>query len=471
MHPHDSLPETAVTSRALLVALCLTTALPLAAAPDPDTASEARAILAYSIAVPTVAGRGKVPEYAAWLAKRLRAGGFTTEEIEILPLGETAALLARYPGRDRTLPPLVLSVHMDVVEAHPEDWQRDPFTLIEENGFFYGRGTADNKFELSMITAVLIDQRREGYVPARDIVLAMSGDEETTMATTRVLAEKLRGAWLVINGDMDPNPVNSSGKPLAAMLQAAEKTYATFQLEVTSPGGHSSLPRGANAIYQLAHALTRLGDYSFPIQLNEVNRAYIEGIAPLADSPMREALQALAANPQDGRAAAQVTADPNYNRVLRTTCVATMLEAGHAENALPQRARATVNCRILPETPVAEVQAKLQEVIADPAVLITPAEDTSSSPASRLREEVLAAVRNTVHAQHPGLPVVPYMSAGATDSKHFRAVGIDSYGVASFCMRNEDNFSHGLDERVPADAIPGALRFWDMLIREFTRQE
>ena len=454
-----------------------TTALVLAAfwstgavsSPSADTATQARSILEKSIATPTVAGRGEVPGFARWLAGRLRDGGYAEREIEIIPVGETAALLARYPGRDRTLPPLVLSVHMDVVEAKREDWVRDPFQLTEADGFLFGRGVADNKFDLSMLVALLADLRRSGYMPARDIVLALSGDEESTMASTRVLAERLRGAWLVINGDMGANPIGPDGKPQAAIVQAGEKTYASYRLTVTNPGGHSSMPREDNAIYQLAAALGRIGAHRFPVAMNEITKAYLQGVAPRADARMRAAIERFTAGDTDPATLATVTSNTEYNAILRTTCVATMLEGGHAENALPQRASATVNCRILPGTEPEAVMEELARVAAEPALRIEPTALISGSPASPLRKDVFAAIRIAVDQQHEGLPLLPYMSAGATDNKHYRAVGIDSYCVGSFFMRPEDDFSHGLNERVPADAIPGALAFWDALLRELTR--
>lgn len=439
------------------------------ATPSADTAAHARAILEKSIATPTVAGRGEVPGYARWIAETLRASGFAETEIDIIPVGETAALLARYPGRDRALPPLVLSVHMDVVEAKRADWVRDPFRLTEAEGFLFGRGVADNKFDLSMLVAVLADLRRSGYAPARDVVLALSGDEETTMASTQVLATKLRGAWLVINGDMGANPIGPDGKPQAAIVQAGEKTYASYRLTVTNPGGHSSMPREDNAIYQLSAALGRIGAYRFPIALNEITRAYLTGVSGRAAPEMRAALERLLAGATDAATLATVTSNTEYNAILRTTCVATMLEGGHAENALPQRAAATVNCRILPGTPPESVMKELARVAGEPALQIAPLAPVSSSPASPLRKDVFEAIRRAVDLQHPGLPLLPYMSAGATDNKHYRAAGIDSYCVGSFFMRPEDDFSHGLNERVPADAIPGALAFWDAIIRELTR--
>ena len=439
------------------------------ASPSADTAMHARTILEKSIAAPTVAGRGEVPALARWLAAALRGGGYTEREIEIIPVGETAALMARYPGRDRSLPALVLSVHMDVVEARREDWVRDPFSLTEADGFLFGRGVADNKFDLAMLVALLADLRRTGYVPSRDIVLALSGDEETTMESTRVLAERLRGAWLVINGDLGANPLGPDGKPQAAIVQAGEKTYASYRLTVTNPGGHSSMPRGDNAIYQLAAALGRIGAHRFPVAMNDISKAYLQGVAVRAEPQMRAALERLASGATDDATLATVTSNTEYNAILRTTCVATMLEGGHAENALPQRASATVNCRILPGTDPGTVMQELQRVGAEPALRIEATAPISASPASPLRTDVFSAIRTAVDLRYPGLPLLPYMSAGATDNKHFRAVGIDSYCVGSYYMRPEDDFSHGLNERVPADAIPHALAFWDALLRELTR--
>jgi len=435
------------------------------AAPEADPAL-ARSMLAHAVSVPTVAGRAKVPELANWLAGHLRGAGFAAEDIEILAHGETAALLARYRGRDASLAPLVLSVHLDVVEAHRADWQRDPFVLSEADGYLFGRGVYDNKFELSMIVTTLMRLKREGFVPERDIVLAASGDEETDMATTRLLVQRLGAAWMVINGDGDANPIDASGKPLAAKLQAAEKTYASFEIRARNPGGHSSRPRPDNAIYQLAHALQRLGAYEFPVEINQISRAYLRGIAPQASAAEREAMLRLAHDPRDSAAATVLSADPEYLGLLRTTCVATMLAAGHAENALAQLATATVNCRIMPGTPVAQVAATLRAVVADPQLEVVAIGEATESPASPLRDEVLAALANAIALRHPGIPILPYMSSGGTDNMHFRAAGIDSYCVSSLFMHPDDDYAHGLDERVPADAIAPALDFWHLLLRE-----
>jgi carboxypeptidase PM20D1 len=450
--------------------LCLAALPGFAATPAVEDATLARSILAHAVSVQTVAGRGQVPALADWLSHTLEQGGFAGEDLEVLRHGETAALLARYRGSDATLAPLVLSVHLDVVEARREDWQRDPFMLSESDGYLFGRGVYDNKFETSMLVTTLLRLKREGFVPLRDIVLAASGDEETSMETTRLLASRLRGAWMVINGDGDANPIDDSGKPLGAKLQAAEKTYATFELRATNAGGHSSRPRLDNAIYDLANALQRLQQHQFPLQLNPITRAYLRGIAPQASAQQRDAMLRLAEDPQDSAAAAVLDQDPEYLGILRTTCVATMLSAGHAENALAQLASATVNCRIMPGTGVDEVADTLRAVIADPGIEVLPPADVTESPFSPLREEVLAALARAIGLRHPGLDILPYMSAGGTDNMHFRAAGIDSYCVSSLFMRPQDDYAHGLDERVPADAIAPALEFWHVLLRELATQ-
>ena len=453
--------------RIAFVSLVLVAARVEAADPDPARVRQARAILAHAVSIPTVAGRGEVPRLAAYLAEQLQAGGFAPGDIEIERHGETATLFVRYRGLGKGAP-LVLSAHMDVVEARREDWVRDPFTLTEANGFLYGRGVADNKFGLSLLVASLIRLRQEGYAPGRDIVLAVSGDEETTMATTRALVPKLRGAWMVVNSDSEANALDAQGRPVALKVEAAEKSYATFELRVRNPGGHSSQPRVDNAIYQLAQALIRLQQHAFPVELNEVTRGYFEGVAPRVDARTREAMARLARDPGDAEAAALLSRNPDYLGVLRTTCVATLLAAGHAENALPQRAVATVNCRILPGTPAEQVGETLRRVIADPEVEVGRLEPYPDAPASPLRPELLAALRKAVDTGHSGLAILPSMSMGASDCLFFRDAGIDCFCVDALFMHPEDNFMHGLDERVPADAISPALEFWDVLLRELS---
>lgn len=454
-------------NRFFILILLLASPLSFAATPEPGSVAHARAMLETAVAIPTVAGQARTGELAAYIASQLRQGGFSDADIDIQHYGDTATLTARYRGKTAAVP-LLLSVHLDVVEARREDWQSDPFTVTEHDGFLFGRGVWDNKYELSMLVASLIELKRSGYVPARDMVLVASGDEESEMLSTQALARQFRSGWLVINADGDSNPLDDQGKPLAFKLQAAEKTYATFELRATNPGGHSSRPRADNAIYQLMHALQGLETYAFPVQLSELSGAYLKGLAEQGSGPLTAAMRALAADPDNAEAAALLSQNPEYAGILRTTCVATMLQAGHAENALAQSATATVNCRILPGTPTEAVRETLIRQIADPAVEVVLLQPYPDAPASKLREDVLAALRKAIDIRYPGLPILPQMAGGASDCLYFRAEGIDCYSITSFFMNPKNEFAHGLNERVPADAISPSLQFWNRLLRELT---
>ena len=454
-----------------LASIFLASAALLAAAPvhaKPADTDTAKAILKDSIAIPTVAGRGKVPELAAYYAGVLKAAGFADSDIVITPLGETATLAVTLAGTGKGKP-IVLLGHMDVVEADAKDWTRDPFVPVEENGYIFGRGSEDNKFDVAMMVATLAQLKKDGFKPKRSIILALSGDEETDMLTTRALAQTYKGAEMALNGDGGGGTIGEDGKAKYYGLQAGEKTYADFTLEVTNPGGHSSRPSGSNAIVQLSNALARVGAYRFTPQQNELTRVGMPIVADQVGGDIGAALRAFAANPADAKAIAAIRADPEYVGQIGTTCVPTLVKGGHAENALPQRATANINCRIFPGVPVETVRAELEKVIADPAVKVNADPDASASDASPLRPDVMAAVQKAVHARFPGLPIIPSMSAGATDSYHFRAVGVPSYGVAGLFSKASDSFAHGLNERAPVDAIPGALAHWDSLLRDLSR--
>lgn len=437
-----------------------------------DTAlhDQALGILQKSISYRTVDGAGQVPAYAEYLKSVLVAAGFAPGDITIEPVANTATLVARYRGTDSKKKPLLVIGHMDVVEAKREDWERDPFTPVMENGYVFGRGSVDNKFEVSMITATLAHLKREGWKPKRDVILALSGDEETAMVSTRKLAAQFKNAELALNGDAGGGLLSEEGQPVVYGLQAGEKTYADFKLTVTNPGGHSSRPTKVNAINQLAHALERIGDHEFPPMHNELTLAYFQASLPKLSGPTAAAIERYVANPEDEQAIATLSADPGYVGQVRTTCVATQVEGGHATNALPQKAVANINCRIFPGVKVADVQQTLTEVIADPEVAVTLAVSGSvASDASPLRKDVMNAVTKAVHARYPGLTIVPSMSAGATDSMHFRAQGVPSYGVSGLFMKDSDEFSHGLNERVPVSSIDGALAHWDSLLKSLAR--
>jgi acetylornithine deacetylase/succinyl-diaminopimelate desuccinylase-like protein len=461
----------------LRIALALTAALTaastaLAAPPkvDPALHDQALDILKRGIAFPTVAGRGQTVAYAQYLKGVLTAAGYKDDEITIEPMGDTAFLIARYPGKDPKKKPLVVNGHMDVVEAKASDWERDPFTPVVENGYVYGRGAEDNKFDVSVVVATLAKLRREGWKPGRDVILALSGDEETTMRTTAELAKRLKDAELVLNDDGGGGSLGADGKPIAYGIQGAEKTYADFMVTFTDPGGHSSRPTPTNAIYRLAKALDRIEAYRFPTMSNEITRAELAAAAASTPGEIGQAMKAFAADPTDKAAIETLSADPNYNPMLRTTCVATMLSGGHAANALPQSASATVNCRIFPGTSSASVRDTLVQVVADPTAKVTRNDDGSiDSPPSPLRPDVMAAVQKAVHARYPGLAIVPAQAAGATDSMYFRAQGIPSYGVSGMFMKEGEGFAHGLNEKAPLATLDGDLAHWDTLLRELAK--
>ncbi|HEX8533098.1 MAG TPA: M20/M25/M40 family metallo-hydrolase [Allosphingosinicella sp.] len=451
-----------------IAAALLVLAAPAAAAAD--GAADAKQILKKSIGFRTVKGEGQVAPYAAYLASVLKAAGFAEADVEIAPVGDTATLMARYRGSDPKLKPIVLLGHMDVVEAKAADWERDPFTAVEENGYIFGRGSEDNKFDVSMIVATLARLKSEGYKPRRGIVLALSGGEETDWISTRQLADALKGAELVLNGDAGGGILGEKGEPILYRLQAGEKTYADFVLEVTDPGGHSSAPTASNAIYRLAHALDRIGSYKFRPMANELTKASLRAASRRVGGELGAAMTRFAADPGDAAAAELISSKPEYIGQIRTTCVATMVNAGHARNALPQRATANVNCRIYPGVQIDTVKQELTRVIADPAVKIGLSdEDNPFADASPLRPDVMKAVTKAVKARYSGLDVTPSMSAGATDSLIFRAAGIPSYGVSGLFQRSEDNFAHGLNERVPVSQIAPALMHWRTIVTELTR--
>jgi len=460
--------------RALLSSLGLLTlanSLPAASAPQVSAARHDQAldVLRKSIEFRTVKGGDQMLPYAEYLKGVLVSAGFPAEDIRIVPTHGTAILIARYRGADSRKKPIVVNGHMDVVEAKPADWQRDPFKSVVEDGYVYGRGAVDNKFDVAIVVATIANLKKTGWKPGRDVVLALSGDEETDMASTQVLAQEIKDAELVLNDDGGGGLLSDDNRPIVYRIQGAEKVYVDFVLTVTNPGGHSSRPTRPNAINQLAQALDRIDHYEFPAQQNEITKAYFKGSAPNVPGPLGEAMKRFVADPTDAKAIATLSADKEYVGQVRTTCVTTMIEGGHAQNALPQRATANINCRIFPGTPVASVQQTLAGLINDPSVVITRDGSAVEGEASPLRPDVIAAVTKAVHAVHPGVPILPNMSAGATDSMYFRTLGIPSYGTSGLFIKADDDYSHGLNEKVPVASIDGALTIWDILIRTLAK--
>jgi len=439
-----------------------------------DTTAEAlpetMATLKHAISIPTVEGQHQVPVLAAYLAGKLKAGGFAASDVEIIPVGDTAALVARYRGTGEGKP-ILLSGHMDVVAAKREDWTRDPFTLVEENGYLYGRGVADMKAAAVVLVQTLIRFKREGFKPRHDLILLLSGDEETAMASTQELAKRYHDAEFLLNADAGGGTLDpKTGKPLLYQIQAAEKTYADFQISLTSPGGHSSEPSADNAIYRLARIINRVAAHQFPPQSNEITLASLRALGAHTPGPLGAAMTRFATHPDDAAAAATISADPAYVGQIRTTCVATMLNGGHAVNALPQSASVNINCRIFPGTSVDSVRDTLVKLIDDKSASVT---RVSTPPvlnaASPLRPDVIAAVTAAVHQRFPGVDVVPSMSAGATDSKHFRNAGVPSYGIDAAFTKPDDTFAHGLNERLPASEVAAGLEFWHRVLMQLAK--
>ncbi len=425
-----------------------------------------------AIALRSVAGPGnQTPQVAALYRTAFVQGGFAPSDVAITPVGDTAYLIARWPGSDPALKPLVISGHMDVVEARPADWKRDPFTPVVENGYLFGRGATDMKLDGTIAIASLLELKRQGYKPRRTLIIEFSGDEETVMKTSAIIADKLSNADLVLNIDGGGGTLNEqTGRPEYFTWQGAEKSYADFQLTVTNPGGHSSEPRKLNAIDELAAALLRIHDYQFKPELSPLTQAYFVQAARYEDPQTGAAMKAFAANPQDKSAIATLTANPATVGKIGTTCVVTLISGGHAENALPQRAEANINCRIFPGHPRAAIMAELQQVAADPAVSFKDVTEGSvATAASPLRPDFTAAVTAAMGSVYPDVPVFPSMASGASDSMWFRYHDVPSYGASPVFIKESEDFSHGLNERTPVATISPSIDYYLVLVPALTK--
>jgi len=419
--------------------------------------AQARQIYEKIITFRTSQGQGQVPPMVGYLETVLRDGGVAAENIAKLPNGETVGMLVRVPGSDRNAKPILFSAHMDVVDARPEDWKRDPYKLIEEGGYFYGRGTLDNKAGVVALVSTIL--RLQKAKPRRTLVFAFVGDEETALdeanGTTRQIAAHpwVKSAEYAINTDAGGGLLAPDGRPIIYLVQGAEKTYATFDLTATNQGGHSSRPRSDNAIYELAKAVTRVGDYRFPVMSNDLTRAYLGAVGKVTPGPAGQALRAFAADPQDAAAANAIAGNPEFVGTTRTTCVTTMLNAGHAENALPQKATATVNCRIFPDVSVDDVQKQLVTVVADPKIAIKVLGAPIVSPVSELRPDIERAIAKSIQKRQPGVPLSPYLESGGTDGMVYRTAGIPTWASSGIFIKPDEMFAHGLDERVPVKSF------------------
>ena len=418
------------------------------------------------------------------MAARLKGAGFADEDLHPFSAPDhpkEGGLVAVYPGRNPKLKAILLLAHVDVVEAKRADWTRDPFTLVEENGSFYARGAMDDKAEAAIWVDTLIRYRRDGYEPRRTLKLALTCGEETAGAfngaewLTRNRRDLIDAAFALNEGGW--GELDAGGQRVSLDVEAGEKFPQNYQLEVTNPGGHSSRPVKDNAIYHLAAGLTRLSGFEFPVQFNDANRAYFTGMAKIqaakGDAAVAGAMQAFLHDPADTAAEALVAAkDPSWNATLRTTCVATMLDAGHATNALPQRARATVNCRIFPGVSAETVRAQLEAIVADPAVKVTTQETRGpTSPPPPLTPAVLAPIEKLTGEFWPGVPVLPILQAGATDGEFTNAVGIPTYGVEPVFVGPDLGHIHGLNEYVGVDSLLQGREFLYRLIKVYADQK
>src|ERR1700733_5495327 len=430
----------------------------------------AREIFQQLIEINTTDSVGNVTTAAEAMAARLRDAGFTGNDVIVAgPDDRKKNLVARIHGTGQRKPILFIG-HLDVVEARREDWTTDPFQFIEKDGYFYGRGTDDMKEGDAILVTNFIRMKKENDKPDRDLIMALTADEE---------GGNFNGVdWLVKNHrdwidaeyciNLDGGEFEKSGNQrVLTAIQASEKVYADFQLESLNPGGHSSLPSADNAIYHLANALAKIQAYSFPVEVNEITRNYFLKTAELTKGSAAGDLRAAAKQPPDKAAVARLSQNPYYNALLRTTCVATMLTGGHAANALPQMARANVNCRIFPGENPADIQKTLERVVADPKVTVSPvvlhAADGSTVrlatvPPSPLLPEVTQAMDKTVHQMYGNIPVMATMSTGATDGRITRTAGIPTYGISCMFFQMNDNRAHGKDERV------GVQDFYDGIV-------
>ncbi|MCC6317358.1 MAG: M20/M25/M40 family metallo-hydrolase [Gemmatimonadaceae bacterium] len=429
--------------------------------------SLARSIFEELVEINTQGSTGSTLAAAQAMAARLKAHGFPDSDVVVIENApKKGNLVARLRGRASGKKPILLLSHIDVVEARPEDWTLPPFEFIEKDGTFYGRGVADDKDEGAIGLTNLIRLKREGFVPDRDIVVALTTDEEGGPANGVDHILKNRPDLFDVEyafNEGGGGRVGPAGKYVSHDVQASEKKYQMFTLEATNPGGHSSVPVRDNAITELSKALVKVGEFDFPVHLNEVTRAYFSRLSQTVDPELGSAMRAVVANPGNAAAVARVSRDPRYNSQMRTTCVATMLDGGHAPNALPQRARGHVNCRILPDESPQDVKAALERAIATDKVKVTMEGEARNSPPSPLTKDLMSEIERVTREMWPGIPVIPTMSTGATDGVYLRSSRIPTYGVSGLFYG--ETFSHGMNERIPVKGFYDGLEFMYRLVK------
>ena len=408
---------------------------------------------------------------------RLKAAGYGPEEVElVIPEGkpEDGNIVARLRAQKAAKKPVLLLAHIDVVDAKREDWERDPFTLVEENGYFYGRGSADDKSMAAVFLDLMIRLKQEkSFKPKRDLILALTCGEETSNRVNGVdyilknRRELIDAAFAINEGA--GGLLSEDGKPLALQVQAGEKIHQVFTLEVTNPGGHSSRPVPENAIYRLAAATQKIAQLSFPIQVNPVVREYFRVTGPMLGGEIGAAMSAVAKNPADEAALKKITQDPTYNAIVHTTCVATQVEGGHAPNALPQRATATLSCRVMQGTTAEEVKAQLERAVADPQVKVAIVRRREGSSPPPLTDEIMTPVKAMAAKLWPGVPVAPLMAAGATDGRFLMNAGIPTYGMSGMFATAGETNAHGLNEKRRVKSLYEGREFLEGVVRAYVK--
>ena len=466
---------------ALAFAVVLLSGLPARAQITDATRQLSRDVFKQLIEINTTDSVGSTTIAADAMAQRLRDAGFPAGDVVVLgPNDRKGNMVARLRGTGERKPILLIG-HLDVVEARKEDWSVDPFEFLEKDGFFYGRGTQDMKSGDAIFVATLIRFQKENYRPDRYIILALTADEEGGKSNGVDWLLKnhrdLIDAEFVLNSD-GGGVYTRDGKPVIVTVDATEKLYADFQLSVTNPGGHSSLPVPNNAIYHLTDALARLERYKFPFELNDITRAFFERTAPSENPQTNSDMKAILKDPPSAAAIARLSENPLYNATMRTTCVATRLDAGHANNALPQMARAIVNCRVLPQHTREEARLDLIKVLADPAIAVRYVADTGEisdtapgrhdSPPVTLRPEVMKPLEQIAASMWPGAPVIPTMATGASDGVYTNASGLPTYGISGIAIDFGDVRAHGRDERVGVDSYYDGVEFYYRYLKALT---
>ena len=462
----------------LRLLLCAVLLVPIANAQlDDSTKQLAHDIFKQLIEINTTDSVGNVSTAAEAMAQRFHEAGFPDTDIHIGgPNDRKKNVVVHYHGSGKHKPVLLIG-HLDVVEARREDWTTDPFQFVEKDGYFYGRGTQDMKDGDAIMVTTLLRFKKEGFVPDRDIILALTADEEGGQSNGVDWLIKNHRDWIdaefVLNHD-GGGILAEHGKPLMMLIEPAEKLYADYTLTVTSPGGHSSLPVPDNAIYHLTDGLTRLEHYKFPVELNNVTRAYFERMSKVEKGQRSADMKSVAKEPPDAQAAARLSEDPIYNSILHTTCVATRLNAGHANNALPQSAQANVNCRIEPGHSPEDIRQQLEKIVADSKISISYVAPIGGGAKTQavvpppLRDDIMKSLEKITDEMWPGLPVIPDQASGASDGVYTNAAGMPTYLISGEAIDRDDIRAHGKDERIKQDSFYHALDFYYRFLKLLT---